>query len=948
MKIEDNIYKIAFIGWNPFQFLHIKVLASKIPSSVFILEKRKNNLNEFSDEILKNTDIPILIWDKKDMIKLDGIFDVIIAQTPFAHIYKFRKTKIAMLQYGYAKEPHNYGAWRALADLCLTYGKYATKKIAHFCPVETVGNPRYDVWHNEEFHKNSYLTFKHLLKHKKTILYMPTWGELSSIDDYLLSIIKLASNFNVLIKIHHNTDLLEKNRIEKVDFNKVHLFGANTDLLELLSIADYVISDYSGAIFDAIYCNKPVILIDKTEDILLKNAKKIDAYSLEFSMRSKLGIRVKTPQEILTAVQYIQDNESEVLSKAAPLKSNLFADNNNAAQKATDAIYALIEGKYKPSQIHEYIRSALKPNVAKNYSIHKILYTNTTNILSKIKKYLFDVKIPVVCYLANMYTKKQDQKNALDILLNAQVNYCDDGRILLKISEIYKNDRQIIRAYCYILIAEINCPIYGAIRRLAFEVDHKMIYNAKDTLEKILNFNIKDLVRFLSIINRVSYIFPEYGSRFNFIRCKVQKYIKNNIFTSRKVFNQNIRFLLSNRFIADAIVRVHIGNKINPLLNKEICLWYKKVKNNITIDDDTDITYWLDVAAANEDQNVLKGIKNGRLLDLTAADMDENCIELFIPSVFFTNPSEEKQPFSVVNDFFKIIIRTIYHAKDIIVIPRHQYNWRNVKRKTKSCRAISYHTANSIDDPLWLHVQESTLAGKCSVDMRGFAGYSSIAKNFAKIEEQTKNISSINIEENYKNLYDTYIANNISKYENNNRLPSDFEKDYVFVALQVLTDTVADLVYMDSLNLLKTVAEYYKNSKTRVIVKRHPYCSSLSVQLLLEELSSNGSIIVSNVSVHDLISNAKVVFTANSGVGLEALMHVKPVITTGESDYSYAVFAKVKSEEELKSILKQNNFTVDKNKIMKFLYYYSNLYTYSTANAEEFICSWLNNNIKRN
>ena len=53
-------YKVAFVGWNPFQFLHIKALALAIPNAVFILEKRKNNnVKFFSKDILDNQDIPV-------------------------------------------------------------------------------------------------------------------------------------------------------------------------------------------------------------------------------------------------------------------------------------------------------------------------------------------------------------------------------------------------------------------------------------------------------------------------------------------------------------------------------------------------------------------------------------------------------------------------------------------------------------------------------------------------------------------------------------------------------------------------------------------------------------------------------------------------------------------------------------------------------------------------
>ena len=39
---------VGFVGWNPFQFLHVKELAKAIPGAVFIIEKRKNYIKDFS------------------------------------------------------------------------------------------------------------------------------------------------------------------------------------------------------------------------------------------------------------------------------------------------------------------------------------------------------------------------------------------------------------------------------------------------------------------------------------------------------------------------------------------------------------------------------------------------------------------------------------------------------------------------------------------------------------------------------------------------------------------------------------------------------------------------------------------------------------------------------------------------------------------------------------
>src|SRR5690606_11694616 len=47
-------------------------------------------------------------------------------------------------------------------------------------------------------------------------------------------------------------------------------------------------------------------------------------------------------------------------------------------------------------------------------------------------------------------------------------------------------------------------------------------------------------------------------------------------------------------------------------------------------------------------------------------------------------------------------------------------------------------------------------------------------------------------------------------------------------------------------------------------------------------------VLLSNASIHSLIERAEAVYKVNSGVGLEALLHEKPVVVTGKCDYMYA------------------------------------------------------------
>lgn len=366
-------YKIAFIGWNPFQFIHIKLLASKIPGSVFILEKRRDHLNDFTKEILTNQEVPVVVWETGKIKELDGVFDVIVCQTMFLHLPLFEKTKIVMLQYGYAKEPHNYGTWRALADLCLVYGSYPEKKLSTYAPSKAVGNPRLQLWYDEDFHliaKNKYI---HSIDDGLlTVLYMPTWGELSSIDEYIGAVLGLSERYNVLIKLHHNTDLLEDGRLEKIETDRIHFFGANDDALELLSISDIVISDYSGAIFDAIHCEKPVVLLDKNENEILEEAK-IDTHSLEFNRRDELGYRVARPSDLIDGIKHIEENYDYIVGEKKAIKSELYEYSENSVEKCIEAINSLISGDIVRTQMQSYIHDSVKElhQLKRQYNILK-------------------------------------------------------------------------------------------------------------------------------------------------------------------------------------------------------------------------------------------------------------------------------------------------------------------------------------------------------------------------------------------------------------------------------------------------------------------------------------------------------------------------------------------------------------------------------------------------
>jgi capsule polysaccharide modification protein KpsS len=98
------------------------------------------------------------------------------------------------------------------------------------------------------------------------------------------------------------------------------------------------------------------------------------------------------------------------------------------------------------------------------------------------------------------------------------------------------------------------------------------------------------------------------------------------------------------------------------------------------------------------------------------------------------------------------------------------------------------------------------------------------------------------------------------------------------------------------LSFVRSIADWAKASKQNVVFKLHPglfptcEVDNEVIRAANEYAATSGHAFCSQANVHDLISNAKGVFTINSGVGFESLIHGKPVVTFGNSDYQWVTF----------------------------------------------------------
>lgn len=152
----------------------------------------------------------------------------------------------------------------------------------------------------------------------------------------------------------------------------------------------------------------------------------------------------------------------------------------------------------------------------------------------------------------------------------------------------------------------------------------------------------------------------------------------------------------------------------------------------------------------------------------------------------------------------------------------------------------------------------------------------------------------------------------------------------------------------EPLKLFKDIVTILNKKNIQLLVKRHPLCNNTILEKLLIKYEKEKKIMIFNGSIHDAISKCTTVYVINSGVGFEALLHLKPVVTFGKSDY----MSVTKHITNLNEIEKNPCYFLDdeqRDKIKLFLYYFINEKCVSIDNKKDikrkitaFIVNYLN------
>ena len=196
--------------------------------------------------------------------------------------------------------------------------------------------PRYDLLKNNSIqneYKNKIINQYPIIKNKKNILYCPTFRKKeSNFEDAVNKLINCIDTrkYNLIIKLHPLSKI-------KIDIKKKGIIiDKNFSTLEMLSISDYVISDYSCIIYEAAVKGIPLYFYNYDMDTY------IDSRGLAIDYYNELPGKISSnPIEIVKAIE----NEKYDYLKLKKFSDKYVKPTKNATKDIVDFIFSIINKK---------------------------------------------------------------------------------------------------------------------------------------------------------------------------------------------------------------------------------------------------------------------------------------------------------------------------------------------------------------------------------------------------------------------------------------------------------------------------------------------------------------------------------------------------------------------------------------------------------------------------
>lgn len=277
--------------------------------------------------------------------------------------------RLVLMPYGFGKDLTKFDLAKSVFDLHLAYGPRDQAFYEQVMESVMVGNPKFDDWFAGRTNVAGIdPLLRRLDRSKRTVLYLPTHSDLSSIDVLAPALKTLGETYNVIVKLHYLSPREEPDRVTLLTDERLMLVQDDTDLMPLLKLADVIISDNSSAIFDAILADKPLVVTDFHDKEYLDHGHRaikwfrrgpVGALTYSGSIeqrikRDEIVDAIREPLALISTVEQILTSDTK-----RPLREKLRSElcsffDQHAGKRAAEAIreFRSCERKPRPLLFH--------------------------------------------------------------------------------------------------------------------------------------------------------------------------------------------------------------------------------------------------------------------------------------------------------------------------------------------------------------------------------------------------------------------------------------------------------------------------------------------------------------------------------------------------------------------------------------------------------------------
>lgn len=238
------------------------------------------------------------------------------------------------------------GCWREYIKL----HPYTVRTVKIF----EIGSPKTDILFDNVYDRTEILEELGLDPDKKTVLYAPTFQKETSLEQCGLEIIDIirSMNVNLLIRVHHMSLALHnlnarkrghggkdwRKILEQIDRDNPNVCYVEGDSSPYFVASDLLVGDVSGACYEFILQNKPVVFIDTPEFFAEHGTDGVSYWG------RKSGDIVLDIGDLSNVIQLNLDDPALKEEQRQALIEQLVYNPGHAAEVAVDTLIGLIDG----------------------------------------------------------------------------------------------------------------------------------------------------------------------------------------------------------------------------------------------------------------------------------------------------------------------------------------------------------------------------------------------------------------------------------------------------------------------------------------------------------------------------------------------------------------------------------------------------------------------------